>query len=310
MPKLKKRLRVVLLTALMSLFSMSLVEISAVASQSDDPPDLEDEIEGPICGDGVCDSEEENCKLCPSDCGCPSGYDCRVQVCEAIRCGDGYCSAVESCLLDNCCGGNTVDKNSDENNCGGCGNFCERDEVCRREVCTLQSTCGDGICSDDEDCERDDCCDGDQTHLRNDELNCGRCGRVCALDERCERGRCTSQGRCGDGICGISENYFLCMVDCGRATVSSARRENRLDRCTTSDDCDDKNDCTIDRCEGRPRICRNEKVEGCGVREKQNTTIEETVTEGSKEQPELIIMRLEEKNVFVKFRVWLRGMFR
>lgn len=44
---------------------------------------------GPHCGDGVCDSPRESCRLCPADCGACVG-----------ACGDGFCDPGEVCLGD------------------------------------------------------------------------------------------------------------------------------------------------------------------------------------------------------------------
>ena len=62
------------------------------------------------CGDGVC-TASESCEACPEDCSC-----------APLSCGDGSCDPGESC--SDC-----------PEDCGAC------------------SVCGDGTCSPDEDCD-------------------------------------------------------------------------------------------------------------------------------------------------------------
>lgn len=62
------------------------------------------------------------------------------------------CNQGECCPLSRFCGGECRDTNSDESNCGACGNTCAAGEIC----------CG-GSCS----------------NLSSDRLNCGACRRTC-----------------------------------------------------------------------------------------------------------------------------------
>jgi hypothetical protein len=72
--------------------------------------------------------------------------------------------------------------NSDENNCGACGNVCGGSTP----VC-IQGTCGNcpppltncnGVCS----------------YLESDFVNCGACGHQCQFGEGCLDGQCFPQG--------------------------------------------------------------------------------------------------------------------
>ena len=95
------------------------------------------------CGDGLC-SAEETCASCATDCGaCPTG------------CGDEVCAAEESCA-------------SCPSDCGAC-----------------PMGCGDEVCAADETC----------ASCAND---CGLCPDLC-----------------GDGTCDASELCSTCDADCG-----------------------------------------------------------------------------------------------
>lgn len=76
------------------------------------------------------------------------------------------------------CAGFCSNLNTDENNCGACGQACESGELCVGGFCTLscpsgQTNCG-GSCSD----------------LSTDVNNCGACGAACPAGEVCEASTC------------------------------------------------------------------------------------------------------------------------
>jgi hypothetical protein len=121
------------------------------------------------CGDGVC-SASESCTTCSVDCG----------VCST--CGNGVCDPSETC--SSCPRDCSV--------CPTCGDgFCNGDETCESCApdCGVCPSCGDGVCqAPKEDCYT---CPAD----------CGKC-----------------KG-CGDGLCTPPETCASCEVDCGVCAV-------------------------------------------------------------------------------------------
>ncbi|MEM7158989.1 MAG: hypothetical protein AAF799_39490 [Myxococcota bacterium] len=150
-----------------------------------DTSNCNDSGSSPICGDGQC-SATESCGGCPEDCGS----------CTDI-CGDGQCTAGESCEL--CpfdCG-----------TCDSCGNDqCDAGESCN--TCTIDcgqcEHCGDGLCNLGETC---DSCAQD----------CGSCcgDGVCNFGESCSSCQQDCGSCCGDGLCNFGESCSGCQQDCG-----------------------------------------------------------------------------------------------
>ena len=136
----------------------------------------------PGCGDGVC-SATETCATCSVDCG----------LCKT--CGDHVCQPTESC-------------SSCPEDCG---------------VCT---TCGDGFCNGAETCET---CAPD----------CGACpgcgdGKCQAPKEDCFScpGDCGKCKGCGDGLCQPPETCASCEFDCGVCAVcGNAKCEGPYETC-------------------------------------------------------------------------------
>ncbi len=86
----------------------------------------------------------------------------------------------------NTCDDRCVDLETDDNNCGECGNECESDESCVEGNCT--ATCSQGQIS----------CDGTCVDLETDEGNCGECGNECGNGQSCMDGTCSSP--CSQGL--------------------------------------------------------------------------------------------------------------
>ncbi|MBI5517259.1 MAG: hypothetical protein HY909_26025 [Deltaproteobacteria bacterium] len=112
----------------------------------------------PRCGDGVC-SASESCGACPLDCGMCAG-----------RCGDGVCSSPgESCLNCSsdcrCSGGDVCTAAGSCSPCGMSGQPC-----CAGSTCASRLTCSAGRCACVPSCTlncMDDGCGG----------RCGSCPR-------------------------------------------------------------------------------------------------------------------------------------
>ncbi len=99
---------------------------------------------GPVCGDGICDCDEED--NCCEDCGCPSCESCVGGTCQS-DCGDGTCDPAcedcNSCPTDcpTICGDGTCE-------CGEDFDTCADDCPCAGE---LQS-CADTLCCEGFEC--------------------------------------------------------------------------------------------------------------------------------------------------------------
>jgi hypothetical protein len=130
-----------------------------------------------------------NCEICPDDADCCEGACCR----EGQRCCDGKCTDLTS---DNdhcggcgqfcpqgltCCDARCRAFADDPRHCGGCGKACGENETCVNSACVCRpgyADCGDGICRS----------------LRGDPRNCGRCDRACGFGQACRGGRCKCTG--------------------------------------------------------------------------------------------------------------------
>ena len=53
--------------------------------------------------------------------------------------------------------------------------------------------CGNGVCDSGENCEEDNCCNGNKVDLRYDKQNCRMCGYKCNLGFECGDSRCIEQ---------------------------------------------------------------------------------------------------------------------
>ena len=99
---------------------------------------------------------------------------------------NGQMSVTNESVITGCDPGHTnctfscVDLQSDDFNCGSCGNICTgAGYSCRKGTCDCQhgyTKCGD------------ECVD-----LKNDNDNCGQCGNFCSLDEACGGSVCSNR---------------------------------------------------------------------------------------------------------------------
>jgi len=115
--------------------------------------------------------------------------DC-AKSCPGSCSKDAFCSKCKGFTSPSCCNGRCVDKSTDSNNCGACGNSCSAPHAttaCLAGVCVIAS-CAVGFAD----------CDGMFTNgcevpIGIDQLNCGQCGRACNLPNAgspCENGTC------------------------------------------------------------------------------------------------------------------------
>ena len=180
-----------------------------------------------MCGNGTCNEGETPCN-CPADCQSGQGFpgepccakeDCAQPLCGpccVVECQDFECS--EDIWLDDCCWN---DK-------------CEADETfenCPMD-CTVES-CGNGICDGTESADScpHDCLgkcmeEGDWEYF-GDDLQC--CGELTllAISEAVFLDECAPLDcgiyfmctACGDGECGVGENFCTCPADCKDSCV-------------------------------------------------------------------------------------------
>ncbi len=213
-----------------------------------------------LCGDGTCDAEE-NCRLCPPDCGCPTEIMCDPLATQGDTAG---------CVGDEDDDG-IIDSRDPRPRDGD--NICARNQDCQPACYTnvlYQFRCVNGGCTI---LEKTPCSD---EHLVCDPVvgTCGRCSddgpcrTLIGPHGQCFKGTClpdsdedgvpdtidpcrldptnTCTIRCGDELCDDGEDCVTCPQDCG---------------------CDDGNHCTKDVCDPDARICANTPLpcgSGCG----------------------------------------------
>jgi len=162
------------------------------------------------------------------------------------------------------CKGNTVDLDSDQYNCGSCGNLCGN-LTCCEGTCTITAfdsqncgkcghvcefgTCIAGQCSaSDEPGGGSLYCDAGKTacgnHCANiltDNQNCGSCGNDCGSSGRCCNGKCI----CDVCACEGETETVLCPQDqthcfgsyCADLTIDSANCGSCGIKCRTGESC-------------------------------------------------------------------------
>ncbi len=125
-------------------------------------------------------------------CGGCRQFCCRgLTYCAGTHCIGGSCvcqgrSGCEGDVTDYCCDDGCKDLGTDRMNCGGCGNRCAREEVCRpnAELFGL----GECFCEHvGEPCPSGEwtaCCPSGCVDILDDRTNCGRCGNDCLSSRR------------------------------------------------------------------------------------------------------------------------------
>ncbi|MFL5322358.1 MAG: hypothetical protein ACJ790_22055 [Myxococcaceae bacterium] len=208
------------------------------------------------CGGGCVDplTDESNCGACGNACAatdrCANGT-CLPKNCASEQCNPLSVCFQGSCVADACvgivctggqecqggvcacapgktsCNGACVDGDTDNQNCGGCGNVCSSGTRCAQGACLTQTcgsqacdplsvcypgncveaacvgvacnggrVCSAGVCTcgtGKTDCGADGCVD-----TSTDEAHCGTCGTSCGVGDTCASGTCV-QGSCAAG---------------------------------------------------------------------------------------------------------------
>ena len=167
-------------------------------------------------------------------------------------CGDTICSANENC------GSCSTDCSCQQ------GYFCNQVSICQQKIC------GDNICSAQETCDKDSCCKGKQIDLLFSQANCGACGNRCGFQENavlvCASTQMNNKLKRRRSDClwrqYLSRKRKNCCQDCG-CKKGYACEENSCvaeDACGKDIDCADKNPCTTNVCDGKPKnvLTKNE----------------------------------------------------
>ena len=205
------------ISARVAALSFSVLATAAVAAScataAEQPPPLNCQSNEIECV-GVCanvQTDSENCGKCGSV--CPSGQACVKGAC-GVECpsGDALCTTGDGGRVGKC-----VNTKTDNTNCGACGKTCKQGEICFGGGCT--GTCG-GAQQGQTTCVAD----GGSPYcanLKNDNANCGACGKTCAADLLCVSGACKAsctpaQPKCGgDGGAPYCANLTTDNANCG-----------------------------------------------------------------------------------------------
>lgn len=112
---------------------------------------------GECCGNGKCELEFEDCTNCPSDCD-SCGWYCPAKECEGSNC-------VQQSVPTDIYEISPPSTSHDRSMCGNdiCDLEIENIDNCPIDCETCETRCGDGICSNSEDCS---CCPKDCGHCQ------------------------------------------------------------------------------------------------------------------------------------------------
>lgn len=198
--------------------------------------DTPDEITVPICGDNVCNGNE-NAEACPGDCpakcgdslctGAENAQDCPGDC--PTKCGDSLCTGPENNVT---CPGDCTAK---------CGNVvCESGETPGNCGTDCKPVCGDKACDVGE--------------------TMANCPDDCKL------------ANCGDGKCVSPENYQTCATDCAQSPVGCKGNCNLSSKTAQGLPCSCEKTCTGNCCADITTYCTCGKqctgkicgADGCG----------------------------------------------
>ena len=189
------------------------------------------------CANGRCQYCTPSCarKECgPDSCGGSCGFCGNNSNCSNNKCvcKTGYANCNND-FSDGC----EINKNTDVNNCGGCGNVCNLPNTavngCVYGSCKVVSCVnGYGNCNGIDS-------DGCEVNLTNNSSNCGSCGNRCGPD-----------AVCNNGACGCMAGYANCDNDWSNGCEVNL---NSINSCGTS--CSNKVVCSSTN--GTNPLCDN-----------------------------------------------------
>jgi hypothetical protein len=124
------------------------------------------------------------------------------------------------------CDGIWAALDTDENNCGSCGNVCASGEICQSGVCVLAYSPPEGLVE----------CGGTFTFTSSDESNCGSCGNSCSSGEICQDGNCVLSCQVGLINCnGVCVNPYTDENYCGASGNCSVNNDGNV--CASGEIC-------------------------------------------------------------------------
>jgi hypothetical protein len=173
---------------------------------------------GQVCSGGACSTScQSNETLCGSDGGAdassPYCANTRTDQANCGACGNA-CPAGQVCSAGQCstscqpnetlCGSDggadaaspyCANTQTDQANCGGCGNACPAGQACSAGQCATTCQPNETQCSPD----------GGASYCANtstDGQNCGTCGNACPAGQVCSKGGCSTVCATGLAVCG------------------------------------------------------------------------------------------------------------
>jgi hypothetical protein len=227
------------------------------------------------CSGGYADGCETNTDVSPQHCGGCDKPPCKAQN-GSPKCEAGTCQ-VKSCAApfydcdgkpDNGCETNLASSNGD---CGACGNDCGSKYPHASSLC-VDSACGAPVC----DSGYDDCTggllDGCETDTRQDNANCGGCGKACETVGTHVKSNTCSKGAC---VVDCAGSFLTCDNDTHNGCeADSSSDANNCGRCgtvcskapsahVTSNQC--LGSSCSPTCQGSYKDCDKDGSNGCEV---------------------------------------------
>ncbi|MEE2644416.1 MAG: MXAN_6577-like cysteine-rich protein [Myxococcota bacterium] len=141
----------------------------------------------------------------------------------------GLCAEGEAACDEGC-----VNLQSNNSNCGACGNACPIGQSCTQGVCSEQTCASEGQSLCGESC----------VDTQSDKNNCGGCGNICNGSSVCTAGACSCSGGltyCGDDCVNLERSQAHCGA-CGNPCAEGLTcfggrcAELRGESCNNEDD--------------------------------------------------------------------------